>query len=41
MQVERDRKIEWRTGEYNMGNLPFSGGYLAERLANTAYGAIL
>ena len=41
MQVERDEEAcffgKWRTGEYNIGNLPLGGGQQRETSANTPY----
>ena len=41
MQVVREEfpsgdLVEWRMGEYHVGNLPLSGGQLRETWANTA-----
>ena len=41
MQVEREARAcssgKWRTGEYNIGNLPLGGGQQRETPANTPY----
>ena len=40
MQVERESpsgRVQWRTGEERVGNLPSGGGQHSERNANTAY----
>ena len=41
MQVEREARAcscgKWRTGEYNIGNLPLGGGQQRETSANTPY----
>ena len=41
MQVEREEEAcffgKWRTGEYNIGNLPLGGGQQRETSANTPY----